>query len=165
MDHPNILKLYEVFQDDAKFYVVTEICSGGELFDEIVNRQSFSEKDAAEILEQVMSAINYCHLNNICHRDMKPENVLMEGKGIIKVIDFGTAMSFDPTENMNHILGTPYYMAPEIFSRSGYNQQCDVWSVGVILYVLLTGRPPFYGNNESDIIARVKIGEYPKERK
>ena len=91
MDHPNILKLYEVYQDDARFYVVTELCEGGELFDEIIKRNHFSEKDAAEIMLQVLKAINYCHANDICHRDLKPENILIESEGLIKVIDFGTA--------------------------------------------------------------------------
>ena len=91
MDHPNILKLLEVYQDDARYYVVTEVCRGGELFDEIVKRKSFSEKDASVIMSQILTAIHYCHLQNIVHRDMKPENVLLEGKESIKVIDFGTA--------------------------------------------------------------------------
>ena len=152
MDHPNILKLNEVFQDDAKFYVVTELCLGGELFEQIVKRQSFSENDAAYIMEQILSSINYCHLNNICHRDLKPENILIEEGDSVKVIDFGTAQTFTSDKGMHNILGTPYYMAPEIFAKSGYNEKCDIWSVGVIMYILLTGRPPFYGKTDIDII-------------
>ncbi len=165
MDHPNILKLYEIFQDDARYYVVTELCQGGELFDEIVKRQSFSEKDAAQIMYQILSSIVYCHKNKICHRDLKPENVLMEGGENVKVIDFGTAIAFNPDLGMNTMLGTPYYMAPEIFSQSFYDEKCDVWSLGVILYVMLTGRPPFYGASDADVIQKVKIGKYPTESK
>ena len=94
---------------------------------------------------------------------MKPENVLLEGTDVVKVIDFGTAQNFDSNQSMVNILGTPYYMAPEIFSRSGYNEKCDIWSVGVIMYILLTGRPPFYGNTDIDIIQRVKLGKYPTD--
>lgn len=93
LDHPNILKLYEVFQDDKRYYLVTELCTGGELFEEITKRATFSEKDAANILKQVISAISYCHAKNICHRDIKPENILLDSKNnnAVKLIDFGTA--------------------------------------------------------------------------
>lgn len=91
MDHPNIVKLYEVFQDEARYYVVTELCRGGELFDEIIKRQRFSEMDAAKIIYQVLSACSYCHANKICHRDFKPENILLENEDLVKVVDFGTA--------------------------------------------------------------------------
>ena len=93
LDHPNIVKLYEVFEDKNNIYLVTELCSGGELFDEIITRQQFSEKDAAKIMEQVISAVNYCHLQKVVHRDLKPENVLLDSKNndIVKIIDFGTS--------------------------------------------------------------------------
>jgi len=103
-------------------------------------------------MEQILSSINYCHLNNICHRDLKPENILIEEGDSVKVIDFGTAQTFTSDKGMHNILGTPYYMAPEIFAKSGYNEKCDIWSVGVIMYILLTGRPPFYGKTDIDII-------------
>ena len=162
MDHPNILKLYEVFQDSARFYVVTEMCEGGELFDEIIKRKSFSESDAAQIMYQVLSAMVYCHSKKICHRDLKPENVLLEGEGTVKIIDFGTAQSFDPEKGMNNVLGTPFYMAPEIFMQAKYDEKCDIWSIGVIMFMMLTGKPPFYGNSDAKIIKRVKKGVYPK---
>ena len=93
LDHPNILKLYEIYQDDKRYYLVTELCTGGELFEEITKRSTFSEKDAANILQQVLSAMSYCHAKNICHRDLKPENILLDSKNnnAVKVIDFGTA--------------------------------------------------------------------------
>jgi len=88
---------------------------------------------------QILRAVIYCHANDICHRDLKPENVLIEADGVVKVIDFGTAMSFNPQKGMHTILGTPYYMAPEIFTQQRYDEKCDVWSLGVILFCMLTG--------------------------
>ena len=93
LDHPNIVRLYEVFHDDKRYYLVTELCTGGELFEEITKRNSFSEQDAASIIKQVLSAVAYCHSKQICHRDLKPENILMDSKNnnTIKIIDFGTS--------------------------------------------------------------------------
>jgi calcium-dependent protein kinase len=93
----------------------------------------------------VLQAIIYCHSNQICHRDLKPENILIETKGIIKIIDFGTAVTIKPGDGLHNIYGTAYYIAPEIFGITSYNEKCDIWSLGVILYVLLTGEPPFNG--------------------
>ena len=131
---------------------MTERCRGGELFDEIQKRRGFSEKDAAEIMAQVLRAVIYCHANDICHRDLKPENILIETDGVVKVIDFGIAMAFNPEKGMHTVLGTPYYMAPEILSRNRYDEKCDVWSLGVILFCMLTGKPPFYGSTDDEII-------------
>ena len=103
MDHPNVVKLFEAYQDKKRYYIITEVISGGELFDQITKRPYFSEKDAAHIMKQVFSAIAYCHANNIVHRDLKPENLLLEGEGnsaLIKVIDFGTSQVFDPKKKM-----------------------------------------------------------------
>lgn len=160
LDHPNIVRLFEVFQDDKRFYLVTELCTGGELFDEITKRSHFSEADAALITKQVLSAVAYCHSKNICHRDLKPENILLDSKAAdssnsIKVIDFGASQKFDPSKKMNQIYGTAYYIAPEIL-KSDYNEKCDVWSVGVILFILLSGRPPFGGDNDKEILDSVK---------
>lgn len=103
-------------------------------------------------MSQVFKAVNYCHVNNICHRDLKPENILIEDEGLIKVIDFGTAQTFNPEQGMSNMLGTPYYMAPEVFSREAYNEKCDMWSLGVILYCMLTGVPPFFGKSDEEVI-------------
>lgn len=108
----------------------------------------------------MLSAVAYCHGRSICHRDLKPENVLLEGKDLnVKIIDFGTAITYNPSMGMNNILGTPYYMAPEIYSGL-YNEKCDIWSLGVILYILLNGSPPFGGNSDFDIMNCVKAGKY-----
>ena len=109
-----------------------------------------------------MSAISYCHAKSIVHRDLKPENILLDTKqddqsASIKVIDFGASMRFDPTKKMNQVFGTAYYIAPEIF-KFDYNEKCDVWSIGVILFILLSGKPPFTGDNDKEIIDSVKTG-------
>ena len=126
------------------------MCYGGELFDKISEEQYFSEKDAAGILKQVLSAINFCHTRNIVHRDLKPENLLLDKdteNPKIKIIDFGTSQVFSGDKKMSQKFGTPYYIAPEVLKKS-YNEKCDLWSCGVILYILLCGYPPFNGAND-----------------
>ena len=113
-------------------------------------------------MKQILSTLNYCHSSNIVHRDLKPENVLLdkdEGDTTIKIIDFGTAEIFDPEQKMSTKSGTPFYIAPEVIKRS-YNSKCDVWSAGVLLYILLCGYPPFSGKTDQDIMANVSKGKY-----
>lgn len=160
LDHPNIIKVYEFFVDAKHFYIVTELCSGGELFDRIIKDHHFSEKKAAETMRQVLSAIVYCHDKNIVHRDQKPENILYEStkeNSYLKVIDFGTSREFDPHRKMAQRLGTPYYIAPEVLEKR-YTEKCDVWSCGVILYILLSGSPPFNGKDDIEIMDKVVKG-------
>jgi len=150
IDHPNIVNMYEFFEDEKRYYLVTEICKGGELFDEILQRGKFSERDGAVLMKQVLSCINYCHQNNIVHRDLKPENILLEQNkefDAIKIIDFGTSLVYDPNKNLDEKLGTPYYIAPEVLNKN-YNSKCDIWSCGVICYILLSGMPPFNGQSD-----------------
>ena len=160
MDHPNIIKLYEVFESERSLYLVMEECKGGEIFDKIIERiqakQMYSEKDAANIIQQVMSCIQYCHNHNICHRDLKPENLLYLNPGSerdnrIKVIDFGLSQSADKLKTK---VGTAYYVSPEIL-KGNYTQLCDIWSAGVILYILLTGDPPFNGASDQIIYNKI----------
>ena len=160
MDHPNIVKLYEVLQDKKRYYLVTELCTGGELFDKLSKDKLMEEKDAANIMKQLLAAIVYCHSKNVVHRDLKPENLLLESSeenARIKVIDFGTSQIFNPNKKMTVKIGTPYYIAPEVLSQS-YTEKCDVWSCGVILYILVCGYPPFVGRNDFDIMNRIKKG-------
>lgn len=112
-------------------------------------------------MKQVLTAISYCHSKHIVHRDLKPENLLLEseGQGSIKVIDFGTSQVFDPAAKMHQTYGTPYYIAPEILAGE-YTEKCDIWSCGVILYILLCGRPPFDGENDDEILENVAKGVY-----
>lgn len=162
LDHPHIMRLYEFYEDELNFYLVTEQATGGELFDYILERGKLSENQASKIMKQVLSAVSYCHVNGIVHRDLKPENLLRETKAPdanIKVIDFGESALMNPGERLSSMLGTPYYIAPEVLSNS-YSEKCDVWSCGVILYILLGGTPPFNGKTDSEIIAKVRVGSY-----
>ena len=160
MDHPNIIKLYEVYESERSLYLIMEECKGGEIFDRIIQhiqeKKMYSEKDAAIIFEQVMSCIAYCHNRNICHRDLKPENLLYLNAGDekdnrIKVIDFGLSQACDRLKTK---VGTAYYVSPEILSGN-YTHLCDIWSAGVILYILLSGDPPFNGANDNEIYTKI----------
>ncbi len=161
--HPNIMQIFEFYEDKKNFYIITEFCEGGELFDKVVEKGSFKEDEAAAVVKQLISAINYIHLNNIVHRDLKPENILLDTKknNIIKIIDWGTARFFDKDKNkkMNKISGTPYYIAPEVLFEK-YDEKCDVWSCGVIMYILLCGYPPFNGETDNEILAKIKSGKF-----
>ena len=145
LDHPNIIKVYEYFIDNKFYYVVTEIASGGELYDQIAKILYFNELDAAVIMQQLFSAIFYLHSRGIVHRDLKPENMMLEtqakGDLNIKLIDFGTANFYSKEEGSNKMtlkVGTPYYIAPEVVKKN-YDNKCDLWSCGVIMYILLCG--------------------------
>lgn len=166
-DHQNIVKLYEIYEDNIFIYLVMEECKGGELFEVLTSRAKtknfYTEREAAKIFKQIMSAIFYCHNNGICHRDLKPENILFldkEEDHNIKLIDFGLSKLFSRSNNnMNSIVGTIYYMSPEIISGL-YNEKCDVWSAGVILHILLCGKPPFYGKTPSEITKKIIEFDY-----
>ncbi len=161
IDHPNIVKIYEYFEDAKRFYIVTQHIEGGELFDEIIRLGTFSEHNAAVLMRQLLSCVSYCHNKNIVHRDLKPENIMLEkDKSFenIKVIDFGTAQVFDPSKQLREQIGTPYYIAPEVLNKK-YSKECDVWSAGVITYILLSGIPPFNGVTDADIMAAIKKGK------
>ena len=162
-DHPNIIKLYEIFESKHSLYLIMEECKGGEVFDRIVehiqSKQMYSEKDAADIFEQIMSALEYCHNNGICHRDLKPENLLYLNEGSeknnpIKVIDFGLSQVVSRDTKLKTKVGTAYYVSPEIL-RGSYTEKCDIWSAGVILYIFLSGTPPFNGDNDNEIYQKI----------
>ena len=166
LDHPKILKIIDFYSTEKKYYIITEYCPEGELFNEIIKHGKFDEGHAAFVTNQILKAIAYCHKMNIIHRDLKPENIMItnrEKNGClqIKLIDFGTAKIFEKGQEENRYVGSSYYMAPEIIKRK-YDEKCDLWSIGVILYILLTGRPPFDGNDDDEIIENVKKGVYDK---
>jgi calcium-dependent protein kinase len=172
MDHPNIIRLFEIFEDDRHISLIMEYCTGGELFQKIMERaeqdKAFSEKEAAVIFKQLMSAVSYCHSQGICHRDLKPENIIFANKNEdspIKIIDFGLSKIFGelkPLMKGNKIeknimsarVGTAYYMSPEVL-QGNYDNKCDIWSCGVILYILLCGYPPFDGETEHEIFKAI----------
>jgi len=159
--HPNIMQIFEFYEDKKNFYIITEICEGGELFDQIVQKGSFNEDEAANVVKQILSAVNYIHSNNIVHRDLKPENILLDTakNDIIKIIDWGTARFYEKNKKMNKVSGTPYYIAPEVLFEK-YDEKCDVWSCGVIMYILLCGYPPFNGDNDNEILNKIKVGKF-----
>jgi calcium-dependent protein kinase len=139
LDHPNIIKIYEVIEDRKKFHLVTELYTGGELFERMISAEKLTENTAAKYMHQILSTMMYCHSNNIVHRDLKPENILFQRDtpdSPLVIIDFGCSRTIKPHEKMSRKQGTMYYMAPEIF-HGQYDKQCDVWSVGVILYIIL----------------------------
>ena len=147
LDHPSIIKFYEYFVDDEYFHLVTELCTGGELVNKI-QESPIPEKQASSIIWKILSAIAYCHSNEISHRDLKPENIMFETNADtdeteIKIIDFNLSKDNLTGSNMKSVIGTPYYMAPEVI-LGDYNRKCDVWSIGIISYFMLCGQQPFY---------------------
>lgn len=168
--HKNIISIIEVFEDSDYFHIVTELCRGGELFEAIAalatqkdpfsSSTLFSEAQAARIIYSILDAVAYLHDKDIVHRDLKPENLLVEND-TLQLIDFGFAVTHDDCYDapLSDLVGTPYYMAPEVLKRS-YNKACDMWSVGVIAYVLLFGQPPFNGRNDPEIFDKIRRGHF-----
>ena len=167
MDHPNVLKIFEFYSNKQSYSIVTELCPGGELFQQIIDKGPFNEQYSAYIMYQLFSAVNYCHKMNIIHRDLKPENILIVSKDsngypYIKVCDFGTSKIVEKGAVQRKLVGSSYYIAPEVLKKH-YNEKCDVWSCGVIMYILLSARPPFGGQDDNDIMERVATGVYDLE--
>lgn len=160
LNHPNIVKIKEWYENDQRFYIIQEHLAGGELYTRMRKRKhkGFTEEEAASIIQQALMAINYLHKNKIVHRDVKPENLIFQNENEndlrLKLVDFGTAQKFNPGQFMLQQFGTPYYMAPEVI-KGCYNEKCDVWSIGVILYILLTGEIPFDGETEAEILTKI----------
>ncbi|XP_015055614.1 calcium-dependent protein kinase 32-like [Solanum pennellii] len=151
--HPNIVTLKDTYEDDNAVHIVMELCEGGELFDRIVARGHYTERAAAAVTRTIVEVIQMCHKHGVMHRDLKPENFLFENKketAPLKAIDFGLSVFFKPGERFNEIVGSPYYMAPEVLKRD-YGPEVDVWSAGVILYILLCGVPPFWAETEQGV--------------
>ena len=167
LSHPSIMQLYEIFEDNLNIYIVSEYCKGGELFDIITEKGSFTEKEACIIMKQLMSGICYSHQNGIVHRDLKPENILMDNNTddlSIKIIDWGCAKTIQKKERLHQADGTSYYIAPEVL-KGDYDEKCDIWACGVIFYILLCGYPPFNGESDEEIFEAVLKGnlDFPDE--
>jgi len=159
LEHPNILRSRDCYMDKDNFYICTDLCKGGELFDKIKQMKSFAEVEAADIIETIISAIAHCHSKNIVHRDLKPENILFRTKATkdLIIIDFGDAKVIEEEGLYDDFVGTAFYLAPEcIRNRKGWElKKTDIWTIGVIAYVMLTGRPPFYGRDNRAILRKI----------
>mmetsp|Transcript_647 Transcript_647/g.2055 ORF Transcript_647/g.2055 Transcript_647/m.2055 type:complete len:495 (+) Transcript_647:104-1588(+) len=163
-DHPNIIRLFEYYEDYENIYLIMELCVGGELFDRIIESGHFTEVQAAIVMQHIFRAIYYMHENHICHRDLKPENFLFTtkdpiDKSCLKIIDFGLAREFKSDTVLTTKAGTPYYVSPQVL-QGKYDHTADLWSCGVIMYVLLCGYPPFYGDSDADVLSKVRVGSF-----
>jgi len=174
-DHPNIIKLYDIYEDNKFIYLIMEECSGGEFFDSLAKRakekKMYTEKECARIFKQILEAVNYLHAHGVCHRDLKPENILFSNvadDSCLKLIDFGLSKVIDGDQNLKGTVGTTFYMAPEVITGN-YNEKCDIWACGVILYIMLCGKPPFYSQDEEELkknICSMKYTfDYPEFKK
>lgn len=144
-------------------YLVIELMSGGELFDRIVEKEHYSEKQAADTIKPIVDAVRYCHENGIIHRDLKPENLLYETDeetSIVKISDFGLSRFVSGAELATTACGTPSYIAPEIINGTGYGKEVDYWSIGIILYIMLCGFPPFYDENNKQLFDAITSCKY-----
>ncbi|CAM8910232.1 unnamed protein product [Rhodiola kirilowii] len=151
--HPNIITLKKAFEDDHAVHIVMELCEGGELFDRIVARGRYTERAAANVTRTIVELVQMCHKHGVIHRDIRPENVLFTNENetaSLKLIDFGLSTFSKPGEIFHDIIGSPYYMAPEVLRRN-YGPKIDVWSAGVTLYILLSGVPPFWAETKIGI--------------
>ena len=172
LSHPNILKIIEFYQSEHSYYIITDHCSNGELYDQI--KYKYNENQLAVLFYQMFSGIAYLHDKNIVHRDLKLENILISEIEVdkktndrffwIKIIDFGTAKIFEKNKKEKSVVGSSYYIAPEVLKKS-YNEKCDTWSIGVILYMLIVGRAPFDGADDEEIIQNIRKGKYNSEHK
>ncbi|XP_051164925.1 calcium/calmodulin-dependent protein kinase type 1 isoform X4 [Leptopilina boulardi] len=162
LTHPNIVRLLETFEDKHKVYLIMELVTGGELFDRIVEKGSYTEKDASDLIRQVLEAVDYMHEQGVVHRDLKPENLLYyspDEDSKIMISDFGLSKMED-SGIMATACGTPGYVAPEVLAQKPYGKAVDVWSIGVISYILLCGYPPFYDENDANLFAQILKGEF-----
>mmetsp|Transcript_11081 Transcript_11081/g.23390 ORF Transcript_11081/g.23390 Transcript_11081/m.23390 type:complete len:527 (-) Transcript_11081:700-2280(-) len=163
LKHPHIIRLYDVFDEPQYYYLVTEQMRGGELFDRIVAKQYYNEKEARDVCKILFEALAYCHDRQVAHRDLKPENLLLMGldnDSEIKIADFGFAKKCPELYCLRTQCGTPGYVAPEILEGVRYGIKADMWSIGVIVYVLLGGYPPFLEQNQNELFRKIRNGEY-----
>jgi len=164
IDHPNVVRMHAIFDTPDHLFIVMELMEGGELYEEVIQRSTFSEKEAAIIIKQLLDALVYLHARQIVHRDLKLENLLLAKKGelTVKLADFGLSRLFKPGGQMFTACGTPFYVAPDILlatDESGYGPNVDMWAVGVLLYILLSGRLPFSGDSDDELFKAILEGE------
>ena len=159
LDHENVVRFVDTYNGRSHLYIITEKCTGGELFDRLIQLKRFKENDAIDIIQQVFCGLEYIHSEGVIHRDLKAENILFAHDGTVKLIDFGLAARVTSDgHTLSAIVGSAHYLAPEMI-RQRYSYQVDIWSAGVLLYLLLVGKYPFDGENDDQIIRRIKRGE------
>ncbi|KAL3816207.1 hypothetical protein ACHAXA_001263 [Cyclostephanos tholiformis] len=167
MDHPNIIKMVGCYEDDERIHIVTEKYTGGELFDRIVRNTTdngcLDERSASRIIKSLLRAVEYLHENDVVHRDIKPENILFESERVnadIRLIDFGLSRRHVEDEPpMSNPVGTAYYMSPELL-KGKYDRSTDIWSIGIVTYVLLAGYAPFRGDTDEEIFESIRRGHF-----
>jgi len=164
MQHPNIVRLHDGIQEESFHYLVFDLVTGGELFEDIVAREFYSEADASHCIQQILESVNHCHSNGVVHRDLKPENLLLASKSkgaAVKLADFGLAIEVQGDQQAWFgFAGTPGYLSPEVLKKEPYGKPVDIWACGVILYILLVGYPPFWDEDQHRLYAQIKAGAY-----
>ncbi|CAF0847867.1 unnamed protein product [Rotaria sordida] len=164
LKHPNIVRLHESISEEGFHYLIFDLVTGGELFEDIVAREFYSEADASHCIQQVLEAVRHCHESNIVHRDLKPENLLLASKtkgAAVKLADFGLAIEVNGEQTQWYgFAGTPGYLSPEVLKKEPYGKPVDIWACGVILYILLVGYPPFWDEDQHKLYNQIKAGAY-----
>ncbi|XP_054266306.1 calcium/calmodulin-dependent protein kinase type II alpha chain isoform X6 [Macrosteles quadrilineatus] len=164
LQHPNIVRLHDSIQEENFHYLVFDLVTGGELFEDIVAREFYSEADASHCIQQILESVHHCHSNGVVHRDLKPENLLLASKAkgaAVKLADFGLAIEVQGEQQAWFgFAGTPGYLSPEVLKKEPYGKPVDIWACGVILYILLVGYPPFWDEDQHRLYAQIKAGAY-----
>uniref|UniRef100_A0A8C6LAL8 calcium/calmodulin-dependent protein kinase n=1 Tax=Nothobranchius furzeri TaxID=105023 RepID=A0A8C6LAL8_NOTFU len=162
--HPNIVRLHDSISEEGFHYLVFDLVTGGELFEDIVAREYYSEADASHCIQQILESVHHCHVNGIVHRDLKPENLLLASKlkgAAVKLADFGLAIEVQGDQQAWFgFAGTPGYLSPEVLRKDPYGKPVDMWACGVILYILLVGYPPFWDEDQHRLYQQIKAGAY-----
>jgi len=159
--HPNLMECYGTFETDKSFFLITEYCSKGELFDYVQKREQLAECEAVEFFKQMLDGVEYLHKNGICHRDLKLENILLDDQNNVKIADFGLSVMYETGQTLTTRCGSPHYMAPEILRSQKYNPAAtDVWSLGVLFFGMINGFMPFDGDSDAELFENIKSGEF-----
>lgn len=160
LDHPNIVKYYEIYEDSEYLYIVMENCTGINLYEKVTQSEKINEEKICKVAQNLLRAVNHCHSNGVIHRDIKLENIIVDKYDNPKLVDFGLSKSASASQILKSMAGTPYYMAPEIMGGKTYTNKVDLWSLGVVFYTMLCGYRPFDGSDKNEVFELVKAGEY-----
>ncbi|XP_030472217.1 phosphoenolpyruvate carboxylase kinase 1 [Syzygium oleosum] len=156
--HPHILRILDAHETDDRLSLVLELCEPDTLYDRILSRKALPEPEAAACMAQLLSALAHCHRLSVVHRDVKPDNILFDSRDVLKLADFGSGAWLREGRPVEGIMGTPYYVSPEVLMGREYGEEVDVWSAGVVMYVMIVGSPPFWGESASEVFEAVLRG-------